>query len=77
MEEARQLEICFTAFPKAKKEELETIAWKAGFTVRTRVTQNLDYLCVGNGRAPTKIAQAEAQGINILDEEAFNFLYAK
>lgn len=64
-------EICFTGFLKADRERLENLAEINGYTVRKGVTKNLDYLVCGKNAGPSKVAQAESQGVIILDEEEF------
>ncbi|NBB66948.1 hypothetical protein A6B39_05180 [Mannheimia granulomatis] len=64
-------EICFTGFLKADREHLENLAEIHGYTVRKGVTKNLDYLVCGKNAGPSKIAQAESQGVIILEEKDF------
>ncbi|MGV6851297.1 MAG: BRCT domain-containing protein [bacterium] len=64
-------EVLFTGFPKKTKSALVALAKANDFKVRTVVTQNLDYLVKGKGRAPTKVQQAEEVGATIIDEEEF------
>ncbi|WP_147285445.1 BRCT domain-containing protein [Phocoenobacter uteri] len=70
------LEVCFTGFKKADREELELDAELTGdFIVRKSVTQNLDILVCGSNAGPTKKAQAERQGVLILSEDEFRETY--
>ncbi|MDH2998091.1 hypothetical protein A1D22_09405 [Pasteurellaceae bacterium LFhippo2] len=64
-------EICFTGFKKADRERLERLAILNDYVVRKSVTINLDYLVCGSNAGPTKLAQAESQGVSIIDEEEF------
>lgn len=65
------MEICFTGFPKAIKESLNTIAESNGMKVRTRVTKNLNVLCCGEKAGPKKLEEAMAKGIFILNKSQF------
>jgi hypothetical protein len=67
----KPMEILFTGFAKAKRAELEMQALDEGMIVRTRVTQALDFLCVGPKAAPSKQVEAEHRGATVLDEMAF------
>lgn len=65
------LEILFTGFKKDRKAELEELARDSGMIVRTRVTENLDFLCGGYNTGPTKLAEAQAKGVTVVDEAQF------
>tara|TARA_R110002012_G_scaffold321621_2_gene550163 strand:+ start:5074 stop:5844 length:771 start_codon:yes stop_codon:yes gene_type:complete len=67
----KPMEILFTGFAKARRAELEAQALDEGMIVRTRVTQALDFLCVGPKAAPSKQVEAEHRGAIVLDEMAF------
>ncbi len=64
-------EICFTGFKKQIKSELEELATANDFFIRTKVTKNLDYLCKGPGKAPSKVAEAKANGATVISEDEF------
>ena len=65
------LEICFTGFPPVEKEELCGLAEALGFRVRTRVTENLHILCVGDNPGPVKLQEAKTQGATIIPVDDF------
>lgn len=67
-------EILFTGFKAAHRAELEVAAESAGMTVRKRVTQNLDFLVAGPNVGPSKLHDATAQGVMVLDVEQFTRL---
>lgn len=67
-------EILFTGFKKERRAELEYLASDAGMTVRTRITENLDFLCAGSNAGPAKLAAARERGIAILSETDFERL---
>lgn len=72
----KPMEILFTGFPKDKRAYLEEQAKEEGMIVRTRVTQALDFLCMGPKAAPSKQVEAEHRGATVLDEMAFYDLLA-
>lgn len=67
----KPMEILFTGFPKDKRTDLEERAKEEGMIVRMRVTQALDFLCMGPKAAPSKQVEAEHRGATVLDEMAF------
>ncbi|AWX15586.1 hypothetical protein CEP48_05095 [Mergibacter septicus] len=66
-----QLEVCFTGFKKSDKQRLEAVAKENNFFIRTTVTKNLNFLITGENAGPTKITQAQNNGVVILDENGF------
>lgn len=68
------VEILFTGFRKERRLELEALAESSGMTVRKQVTENLDFLCGGYNAGPTKLAEARANGVTLLNEEQFENL---
>ncbi|MCJ2164672.1 MULTISPECIES: BRCT domain-containing protein [unclassified Pseudodesulfovibrio] len=65
-------EICFTGFGRGKeKAMLQEIARMNGYLVRDAVTKRLDFLCCGPEPGPSKIEQAEFQGVEIVTIEEF------
>ena len=66
-----RLQICFTGFGLSKKNELSELAAENNMNVVASVTKNLDYLCGGDNAGPSKIEQAERQGVQFLDERQF------
>lgn len=67
-------EILFTGFKQDRRAALEEQAEAAGMTVRKRVTENLDFLCGGYNAGPSKLADARANGVTVLNEEQFEHL---
>lgn len=69
-------DILFTGFSKAERARLEAAAEDNGLVVRSTVTRGLTYLVCGPNAGAAKIAQAEAEGAEILSaeeaEEMFN-----
>ena len=59
-------DILFTGFSKPERQRLETLATEHGMTVRSVVTQNLSYLCVGKNAGGSKIKQAQENHAVIL-----------
>lgn len=69
----KALEILFTGFAKVQRGALEAKAAAAGLHVRKTVTQGLMFLCGGPNAGPTKLEQARAQSVYILDEAQFHW----
>lgn len=69
-----RFEIIFSGFSAPLRKNLENLATEKNMIVRTKVTTNLDFLCVGPNAGPKKTEQALAQGVAIMDEEAFQWL---
>jgi NAD-dependent DNA ligase len=65
------LEVCFTGFTPETKDKLKEIAKQNGIIVRHSVSKNLKFLIVGESPGPTKVGMAEAQGVQLLNEESF------
>lgn len=63
----RPVEILFTGFPKAQRQELEDLADLRGWKVVQSVTVGLTYLCTGPNAGPAKIEQAGDVGADIID----------
>lgn len=63
-------EIAFTGFAKAKRAELEAMAFDNGMLVRKDVTQGLAFLCCGPNAGPKKIAKGRAKDCFILADES-------
>jgi NAD-dependent DNA ligase len=59
-------EICFTDFDLSRKAELQKIAENYGFKCVTQVTKNLQILCIGKNAGPSKIKDANRQGVQII-----------
>jgi NAD-dependent DNA ligase len=68
----REIEICFTGFQDSEKALLEAQAIARGLRVRTKVTQNLTYLCTGPNAGPSKVNQASALGVSFLSPKQFH-----
>lgn len=64
-------EICFTGFKSADKTRLELLALENGFTIRTSIAKNLDFLVYGSNAGPSKMNQAFERGIPCLTEDEF------
>ncbi|EGR1046173.1 TPA: hypothetical protein NU929_002130 [Vibrio cholerae] len=63
------MDICFTGFEKDEKEQLCSLAKEHGMTIRKSVTRHLNILCFGKNAGPSKLAQANSQGVLILSKE--------
>lgn len=68
------MDICFTGFSKADKEQLITLARDNSMQVRGEVTKHLDILCYGYNAGPKKLEKALAQGVMILNRHQFENL---
>lgn len=64
-----RLQICITGFSNTRKAELKDAASAAGFRVVTRVTKNLEFLCIGDDPGPSKLQQAQDQNVQIITEQ--------
>lgn len=69
-----QTAVLFTGFTAAKRDELEELAYAAGWDVRSTVGSTLDYLVTGPRAGSSKVAQAEELGVSVIDEELFRTL---
>ena len=47
------------------------MAAQAGFKNVTSITKSLDFLCIGATPGPTKLQQANNQGVQLLTEQEF------
>ncbi|MGP9644786.1 hypothetical protein ACT3TJ_15240 [Halomonas sp. AOP30-A1-24] len=65
------LEILFTGFAKARRAELEAAAAESGMRVCQTVTMGLSFVCGGPTAGPTKLRNAQAKGVPVLDEADF------
>lgn len=65
------LEILFTGFAKARRAQLEAAANESGMRVCKTVTVGLSFVCGGPTAGPTKLRNAQAKGIPVLDESDF------
>jgi hypothetical protein len=65
------IEILFTGFSKERRRELEDQAQIFDMVVRKNVTQGLTHLCAGPNAGPTKLEQAAAAGVQIIDVDGF------
>lgn len=65
------LEILFTGFAKARRAELEAAAVESGMRVCKTVTMGLAFVCGGPTAGPTKLRNAQAKGVPVLDEVDF------
>lgn len=75
IQEGHALEICFSGVFSVKKSILQEKARENDMLVRTSVTKNLMFLCVGHrGAGPVKIKKAEDQGVYPLTEDEFHKL---
>lgn len=70
----KTIDICFTGFKKADKEQLVTLAKENGMSVRSEVTKHLDILCYGYNAGPKKLEKALSQGSMILNREQLEIL---
>lgn len=66
-----ETEICFTGFGALERIDLENLARRSGMTVRTKVTASLHFLCHGDNAGPSKVKQAQSQGVTLLTREQF------
>ncbi len=64
-------EICFTGLGEARRHELEAEAKARGYCVVTKVTKHHYLLCAGANAGPSKLAKAEAQGVQVISEDDF------
>lgn len=69
-----QTAVLFTGFTAAKRDELEELAYAAGWDVRSTVGSTLDYLVTGPRAGSSKVAQAEELGVSVIDEDLFRAL---
>lgn len=69
-----QTAVLFTGFTAAKRDELEELAYAAGWDVRSTVGSTLDYLVTGPRAGSSKVAKAEELGVSVIDEELFRAL---
>lgn len=65
------IEICFTGFTPADKNELIKIAEENNFHVAQSVTTNLNFLCCGDNAGPSKMEKAKKQNVQILTKNEF------
>ena len=68
------LEVCFTGFNKADKEQLTALAESKNMYIRTSVTTNLHFLCCGYNAGPSKIEKSRHQGVIVLTENQFRLM---
>lgn len=66
-----QTAVLFTGFSAKRREELEDMAFAMGWDVRSTVGSTLDVLVTGPKAGPSKVAEAEALGIEVIDEFEF------
>lgn len=71
-----QTAVLFTGFSQSRREELEDIAFAAGWDVRSTVGPTLDYLVTGAKAGPAKVSKAEQLGVTVIDEDVFHALAA-
>lgn len=64
-------QICFIGFDPNEKLSLQELANRACFRVVRGIAKGLDYLCVGDSTNPAEIAQAEAQGAQVISADEF------
>ena len=64
-------QICFTGFTPEEREELETLADKAGYKVVKSITVKLKMLVTGEMPGPSKVKEAQEQGVKIINREKF------
>ena len=71
-----KIEVCFTGFSKADREELEKLATDNELFVRTGVTKKLGQLVLGENAGPKKLMKAIEMGVARVSgrEEFFEFL---
>ena len=60
------MDICFTGFDKKDKDDLVALAEANNMIVRKSVTRHLNILCFGKNAGPSKLAQANSQGVIVL-----------
>lgn len=65
------IEILFTGFTKARRAQLEETANKFGMRVCKTVTVGLSFICAGPTAGSTKLRNAHAKGVPVLDESGF------
>jgi NAD-dependent DNA ligase len=71
-----RLQVCFTGFGAAEKQELEALAEAAKIRVVTRVTKELGILVCGPNAGPKKLETAAAQGALLLERKDFEHFVA-
>lgn len=71
VDEDYRWEICFTGFGKSERKDLEAVACSSGMQVRTAVTRNLDFLCIGENAGSKKMQEAEDKGCLIISDGQF------
>lgn len=67
-------EICFTGFSKEDKNSLTTLAKSKNLIIRSSVTKNLNFLCIGKNAGPKKMETARKQGVVVLNENQFRVM---
>ncbi len=70
----KAIEILFTGFSEDDRQDLELDAELNDMRVRKSVTRNLTFVCAGPNAGPRKLAEARAQGCQILSEDEFHHL---
>ena len=69
------IEICFTGFGIAAKQELSSLAESMGLHVVTSVTKGLSFLCIGDNPGSSKVQKAQERGVQTITEKQFlNFI---
>lgn len=71
VDEDYRWEICFTGFGKLERKDLETVARSSGMQVRTVVTRNLNFLCIGDNASLKKMQEAEGKGCLLITDDQF------
>lgn len=61
----------FAGFGANQYGELAELAEAAGIDVRATISRTVDYVVTGNLAGRQQIAQADAHGIAVLDEDTF------
>lgn len=67
-------DVCFTGFSKDDKGSLIKLAKEKGLTVRSSVTKQLNFLCIGKNAGPKKMEAARKQGVVVLNENQFRVM---
>lgn len=66
--------VFFAGFGATKRAELEDMAEVAGWQVRSRISETVDYVVAGAMVGRAQLSSAEALGITVIDEDSFRAL---
>lgn len=69
-----QTAVFFAGFHETSRTRLERQAEAAGWDVRGRISDTVDYVVAGPKAGQQQLAQADRLGISVVDEDTFNVL---